>query len=374
MKHLPALASFASFALATSLAAQTYQLLPASAQPALELPNYTLIPLMQPASRVQAFYDAVEAGGSTLTIHELAFRYDGPIPQVGHPGPFQIQRLRIRVGATSVAMPEARFGANLTQPLTQVFDGAWTFSPDPGSVSPHPFGGPGTSLTFPFASPATVTIPAGGWLVVEIVMEGNNIANFGFAHALLDGITTAGGTSNGTALSFGQGCSTGGAAPAATIGSTGTYAPGAAHFVNGRNLGANAPVFAVFGLSNSTSPLGPLPLVLPGTACTALVSPDLAVLLFADAAGSIANDTQAAAFAVPADPAFAGLQIFEQLVAIAPGANALGIATSDALEVALGTIAPPAIGTYLVAHDSDASAEVANTVRPFGYALRIRTQ
>lgn len=358
---------------ATGLSAQSLLELPATAAPQTELADYALYPLMQPESRVQMFYDSTEVGSTSFTADRLELRYDGPIPQVGHPGPFAIQRLQLRIGTTAVALPGARFDDNLSQPLTTVFDGPWTYLPDPGSAFPHPWGGPSGTLTFVFSTPAPITIPVGGWLVVDLVMEGNNISNFGFAHAILDGVDTTGGPVNGTAQNYGQGCPPGAGLATPTIGNTGVMAPGAAHFVTGSELGANAPVFAIFGLSNTISHFGPLPFHLTGTSCSFLASIEVYSLLFADAAGTIAGAQAAAAIAVPADNAFAGLKLYEQLAAFAPGANPYDVALSDGLEVTLGSIQAPSRGTYAVTHDASATDPIATGIRAFGYAMRLRT-
>jgi hypothetical protein len=355
---------------AASLSAQTYLELPATANPASELPQYSLVPLMQPNARVQMFYDAAEVGSVPLTLTELALRYDGPVPQVGAPGPFTITRLRIRVGTTAIAMPGADFAANLTQPLALAFDAGWSYLPDNGSSAPHPWGGPNGTLTFPFTTPVPVTVAPGEWLVLDVQMEGNNISSFGFAHAMLDGATTSGGLTNGSAAAFGQGCSAGGAAPA-TASAAGLFGPGGAHFLSGQNLGASAFVLAVFGLSNTTA-FVPLPFQLPGTTCSLLASTDVTLGTFADAAGTVSG-AQAVPLSLAADPAFSGLVIYEQLASLVPAANPWGIVLSNGVAVTLGNFAPLGRGTYTVQHDADANATFANAVKPFGFAARLRT-
>lgn len=369
MKHLLP----AALLLASAVPAQNHLLLPASANPATELPGYGLEPFMQANSRVQMFFDATECGSASFLADQLELRYDGPLPRVGAPGPFQIQRLQIKVGATTVAQPAALFGANLSQPLTTVFDGPWTYMPDPGTAFPHPWGGPNGALTFPFTTPIGVVVPPGGYLVIELVMQGNNIANFGFAHAILDGAPTSGGPVDGTAQNYGQGCSTGPGQPAATIGTTGTHAPGAAFFVNGQNLGANAGVFAMFGFSDTQSPLGPLPLQLPGTSCAFLQSYDAYLLLVADATGMLPADAQNAALAIPARPVFQGTELLAQLMSVVPNANQWGFVLSDARRITLGNWSAAGRGTWTVSHGAFADAVVADSVRAFGYAVRLRT-
>lgn len=355
---------------AAALSAQNYSYLPATANPTGELSSYSLVPFMQPNARVQMFYDSAEVASGGLA-NQLSLRFDGPIPQVGAPGPFTITRLQIRLGISTVTAPGATFAENLTQPLTTVFDGPVTFLPDSGSQTPAPWGGTNDTLKFDFTTPYPLAVNAGEWLVVELVMQGNNISSFGYAHAILDGATTTGGITNGTATSYGSGCSAGGVAPAATAATSGTYAPGGAHFLTGQNLGANSFVLGVYGLSDSTA-FAPLPFTLPGTSCTLLASPDLTQATLADAAGAVTG-TQLA-LSLPANAALSGIVLFEQLAALVPLANAWGIVFSDARAVTLGSWAALGRGTYLVAHDLDANATYANTLRPMGLALRLRTQ
>ena len=363
--HLPCLCLAAA-----SLSAQNFTFLPATAAPVSELNNYSLVPFMQPNARVQLFYDSAEVA-SVGIADQLSLRFDGPIPQVGAPGPFTITRLQIRLGTSAVAAPGAMFASNLTQPLTTVFDGPVTFLPDSGSQTPAPWGGTNNTLKFDFSTPYQLAVNTGEWLVVELVMEGNNIASFGYAHAILDGATTSGGITDGSAASYGAGCSTGGSAPAATASTNGTYAPGGAHFLTGQNLGANAFVLGVYGLSDSVA-FAPLPFTLPGTACTLLASPDLTLATLADANGAVTG-TQLP-LALPANAALSGIVLFEQLASLVPTANAWGVVFSNARAVTLGSWAALGRGTYMVAHDLDANAAYANSLRPMGLALRLRTQ
>jgi hypothetical protein len=356
---------------AATLPAQNFVALPATANPAAELGNYSLVPFMQPNARVQMFYDSAEVASPAFVADQLQLRFDGPLPQVGAPGPFTITRLQIRIGVTAVGTPTAAFAANLTQPLATVFDGPVTYLPDNGLQFPHPWGGPNGTLTFPFLAATPIAVAPGQWLVVELAMEGNNIASFGFAHAILDGAPTSGGLVNGAAAPFGSGCSASPGAPIATATATGLFGPGGAHFLGGSNLGANTLALAAFGLSN-TQAFAPLPFALPGTACTLLVSPDLTVATATDASGNVAGDA-AVALALPADPALSGLVVYEQFAALAPNANALGLALSNGVAVTLGSFAPAGRGTWLVSHDTSATAAYATAVRAFGMALRLRT-
>ncbi len=359
--------------LSATSAAQNYLYLPASTSPnVVESSSYNLRPFMQTNSRVQLFYSATEVGGSLFTANALSFRYDGPIPQVGAPGPFSVQRLRVHVGTTQIAQPTASFGANLSQALTTVHDAAFSYLPDPGSAFPHPWEVPNTSMRIPFNAPLGVAIPAGGFFVVDVQMEGNNIANFGFSHAILDGFMATGGVANGTTSNFGQGCNAAIGAPAATISTTGTHAPGAAHFVSGQNLGASTIALLVLSGSNTTSQYGLLPFNLPTTNCNLYTETELSFVMFTDASGAIAPNAQMGAISVPADPAFAGVTIYEQFVSLVQSANPFGFVLSDARAITLGSFTAPSLGVYTVSHGADANAATADKVEPFGYALRIQ--
>jgi hypothetical protein len=372
MKTILLLGAAGLAALAVPAIAQNVLLLPASASPTSELPNYGLYPFAYTNARVQMFFDATEVGASSFTATEISFRYDGPLPQVGAPGPFTIQRLQIRIGATTVGLPDARFNANLAAPLTTAFDSQVIYYPDPGVAALHPWGAPNGSLTFTFLAPVAVSIPPGGWFVVEIAMDNNNFSMFGFAHTMIDAASTPGGPVDGQSVTFGSGCSIAGATPPATIGITGLRAPGAAHFVTGQNLGTNAAVMVLYGLDNTQSVFGPLPLRMPGTNCDLLVSADVTSLTFADGSGNLTAGLSNA-LSVPPDPVLAGFVLHEQLAALSPGANAFQIAFSNAQTVTLGSLSRPGRGTYLVGNSQSAIAPLATHVLPLGTAVRLTT-
>lgn len=361
-------------ALPTDAVAQRYLHLPATQQPnVVDLNTFSILPWSQSNSRAQFFYGPAEVGASSFTATGLSFRFDGPIPAVGAPGPFTIQRVRLNVGVTSVTQPGARFDGNLSQPLTTVFDGPVTYRPDPGSNFPEPWGGQNDDLTFAFNQPLSVTIPSGGRLVVEILLEGNSL--MGQAHAMFDAFGTTGGIVDGTIAPLGGGCplSPGGATPALAV--VGTVAPGAAHALTGTDLGANAPVFGVVGFDNAMSTLGPLPYTLPNSTCTFYSSFDLYWLMFADAAGTIAGTDPAAWLNVPADPSLTGLTLYEQLVAITPGANQpYGFAVSDAVTVALGSYTAPFDDVYMAAHSTSATFPYADEIEAKAIAVRFEIQ
>jgi hypothetical protein len=89
------------------------------------------------------------------------------------------------------------------------------------------------------------------------------------------------------------------------------------------------------GLSNETSPFGPLPIDLgalgmPG--CTANVSPDVTTAV----AGGGSSATWS--FVVPSSPPLFGLRLYQQALVLDPNSgNPLGAVMSDAAALILGT-------------------------------------
>lgn len=138
------------------------------------------------------------------------------------------------------------------------------------------------------------------------------------------------------------------------------------HFLRGQGLGANTIAIGLYGLT------GYLPdITLPGTNCDVFVSLDMMTPTLTNAVRR--GDRIAVGAVVPADPAFSGYTIYEQLAALVPGANAFDLVVSNAQSVTLGSGNPLGRGTYMVAHDLDANAAFANITKPFGFAIRFRT-
>ena len=349
-----------------ALPAQGDVSLPATANPTSELPNFSLVPFMQPNARVQMFYDAAEVGDPAFVADRMSLRFDGPIPQVGAAGPFTITRLQIRIGVTDVTAPGMHFQSNLTTPTTTVFDGPVTYLPDSGSQSPGPWGGTSDTLSFPFTAPLPIVVNPGQWLVVDLQMEGNNIASFGFAHAIVDGIAATGGPTNGLTTTIGAGCSVTPSAPAASLVVDGLVAPGGTHFLKGQNLGANRLGAVIIGFSDQPGgiPTGP-------ANCSLFTTPDVVAFLQYDGFGAL--PAMGIPLSIPANPMFSGASLFEQLASVDYTLSYDGIVMSNALQVTMGTFTMPDRGVYMVAHDLDANAELANTVKPFGFAVRFRT-
>lgn len=359
--------------LAAALPAQTYLHMPASQSPATqELGSFRIQPWTRTSARTQMFFDAAEAGRASFVATKLSLRYDGPIPPVGAPGPFNIQRVTIAIGATGVPIPGPFFAGNLTQPLTTVFDGPVTYWPDQAGSGPEPWGGPNDRLTFAFSQPVQVTIPNGGYLVIDLALQGNDLN--GQAHAMLDAARGTGGPVDGIVTSSGTGCSAVQGGPNAVILTSGVHAPGGVHSIHGSNLGANAPVFAMVGGSDTVAPFGPLPLTLPGTSCQIYTSSDFSFPMQADAAGSLAPFANGSTVAIPPLGLFQNARLYEQLVSYVPGANPWNLVFSDKRSIALGQISPPTPGFYAVSNGFDAAASVADESGVYGYAVRLEIQ
>ena len=352
--------------------AQTHLHMPASLSPELsDLGNWAEVPWTRPDARMQQFFSEVEVGASSFVATGLDLRFDGPIPMVGAPGPFTIQRLTVKIGTSTVPVPGPVFDSNVTGSPTIVFDQPITYWPDQGSETPAPWGGLNGGLSMAFTTPVAVSIPPGGWLVIEISVAGNSLT--GSAHAMLDGEVGPGGPYEGLAFSSLVGCSIPGGQPA-TITSTGVHAPGAVHFLGGSNLGANSPVIALIGLSDTQAAFGPLPFNLPGTSCFAFTSWDLSLSTVADAAGSIRSNDPRMALPLSTHNVLTGLQYYAQLAALVPGANRWNLVFSDKRTVQLGGINPLSMGMYAVWNGDSSTAAYGDAAQEFGFAMRLQTQ
>jgi len=363
--------------LATSLSAvagaQGYLHLPASLSPEInDLGTYAEVPWTRTAARVQQFFSQAEVGSKSFVATGMDLRFDGPIPNVGASGPFQINRVTIKIGTSTVPVPGPVFDLNMASPPTVVFSQSVTYWPDQGYVTPAPWGGLNGSLTFPFSSPVSVNIPSGGWLVIEIAVSGNNL--LGAAHAMLDAEAGPGGPFDGYAFNTGTGCSALGGPPA-TATTTGIHAPGAVHYIGGSNLGPNSPVVAILGVSQTQAAFGSLPWNLPGTSCFAYNSWDVFVNGVAGANGSIAAEDPAMAIPLLADNSLLGATYHLQLAAVVPGANLpWNLVFSDARTVQLGGINPLSKGMYVVSNGYSDTSPYADFAQEFGYAVRLHTQ
>jgi len=347
--------------------------MPASQMPAfVELGSYSLVPWMGEEGRVQQFYDAAEVGAQAFTATGLDLRFDGPIPAVGAPGPFTVDRVKISIGTSTVGTPGPSFAGNVTSPMTVVFDQAVTYWPDQGSFFPSQWGGLNGGLSFPFNAPVSVSIPAGGWLVVEFAISGNNLA--GAAHAILDAHQGTGGPYDGAASSSGLGCSVSVGAPPATITTSGVHAPGATHFLEGAELGANAPVLAILGASDTTALFGSLPWNLPGTNCTIYNSWNVFLNSTTDALGQTYANDPALAVVLGVDPALNFVTYYAQFASLVPSANQpWGLVFSDKRTVQLGGVNANTNGMYTISNSLSATASFGDYSGEFGYAMRLST-
>ena len=372
---IPALSALSTLVATVGVAnAQTFRHLPGSMSPAnSELNSWNEVPFMRTQTRLQVFYGANELdGASAFTADQLSLRYDGPIPRVGQSGPFAIGRMRIRIGVTNVAEPDNRLDANLTTPLTTVFDGAHSYFPDPGSGFPEPWGGPQGTLTFPFTQPASVQVPQGSWLVVEFTMQGNT--NLALTHALIDAGKSIGGWTEGTAVVSQTGCPASGTTPAAIV-PGGVYAPGATMSFGGSALGVASPVYTFLGFDDQNGFGTTLPLTVPGTSCRVYSTWDIGLPQIAGLDGSIPVGAPASLLPVPLNPWLNGAVFHVQHVALANGANLpWGLAFSDKLTVTLGNLTTPDKAIRTASDKDSATSSLGNVLTAEAVAMRLRVQ
>jgi hypothetical protein len=128
---------------------------------------------------------------------------------------------------------------------------------------------------------------------------------------------------------FGAGCAGGSVQPALRLDAGQLAWLGGSLQLRGTGLGT-LPMLAI-GLSNSTWSGLPLPLPIPGASpCALLVSPDVAHIL------PVLGGNSITAMPVPNVAALAGLQVFAQVIAAAPSANAAGLLASAGVAVRAG--------------------------------------
>ena len=129
---------------------------------------------------------------------------------------------------------------------------------------------------------------------------------------------------------FGRECANG-LGSGARMGFDGLPEPGGSFALTVRDAQPNGFAFSWLGFSHTHWPgVGPLPWQPVGApGCEVLVSVDAVRMLLVDA-----NGEAAATYQVPNLPGFAGLELFGQWAASAPG-SALGLSSSDAVAIEL---------------------------------------
>ncbi|MCC6671865.1 MAG: hypothetical protein IT458_12455 [Planctomycetes bacterium] len=331
-----------------------------------ELNSRTNYPLMRSSSRSQFVIGAAEIGTGAAMWNRLELRFDGPTLGTAG-GTVQDLRVFLAAAATEPASSSQVFAANVQGAPTLVFQAAnHAFGPD-GNVNPDPFGGPNGELRFVFAAPFAYQ---GGALVVEIRARGNSNQGAGVANCHLDAEEEPGvGASLGSQSPLGTGCGT------ATLGLLGQIAPGGTIAAFGQGYGQGLPVGVYLGGSRTLWGSIPLPLDLgPIGAQGCLVYSDLSIGLTgnADAAGRVNAFDPVFAVPVPSAPALQGAVVQFQAVGFKPGANALGLVTSNNVGATLGAWKAPTRGFVAHYHHLDADAPVAAWSAPMVPAMRFQ--
>jgi hypothetical protein len=362
-------------AIASPASGQAF-VVPASRQPgATDLNSAMPCPLMGTSARLQQFLAAGEIGTASLLLGRVQLRFDGPAP-AGPARTHQIQQLSLRVGVTGRAVTElgADFDANLTQPLMPVLDRvAWQFPTDTVSQpGPEAFGGPGSSLSFQLPAPVLLSLPAGGALAIELLVDGNS--NQGLDAAFLDFQDDNGTTVlPGVAITNGNGCPARAGAPLARLTTQGLYAPGTAIAFSGDDYPPNGPVVTFL-----TAHLLAQRLAIPGSTPTCWFYLDLTtggpfLLSIASATGAIAPGQPGTLLPVPRHPSFCGALLYAQNVAPTAGTpgNPLGIVTSNYRAISIGCTAAPAMQSWFAANPGSASAGIASFTSAGSLAMRL---
>jgi hypothetical protein len=349
--------------LAGALSAQIY--VPATSVPQTgELNSRTNYPLMRLASRSQFVIANRELGVASAQLTQIALRYDGPSfdSAGGTLGDVQIL-LAPASGEPSASTPD--FAGNVQGQLVQVAQRTNHVFPADDDVNWSKWGGNNGELTFLFSQPFPY---AGGPLVVEIRASGNSNAGTGVKNCLLDAeVDPLTGAAGGTSSSLGTGCT------GALLSVLGQLAPGGVVSTFGSGFGASSPVAVYLGASRAFWGSIPLPLALDPIGMNGCsVYSDLLVGRGAssDANGSVAAWQSAFGWPVPATTALQGGLLQFQAVAIKTGANALGVVTSNNVQVTLGSYVPLQRGFVGHFHHEDRDAPLAAHSAPLVAAMR----
>ena len=358
----PGFAAFAAL-VAAAAPAPAQILVPAqSALDPVQSNSRTNYPLMRTASRSQYVVGANEIGTGAVTLNKLALRYDGP--SIGAAGG-TLGTLEIWVSNSTVVPGQSSpvFAQNHGGTPTRVVQAVNHAFPVDDNANPTDFGGPNGELSFTFAAPFAYT---GGTLVVDLRARGNSNGGAAPADCLLDAEADPWvGPSGGSAAIFGTGCA------GTSLSVDGQLAPGGVMTPVGTGFAPNATLVQTLGSSRATWQGVPLPLSLaPFGAPGCSVYNDIAIQIGAraDGAGNLAAWT--AALALPADGGLNGGVLQLQVLALQPGSNALGIATTNNVQITLGTWRPLYRGYAAHFHHTDADAAVATLNAPVVLAMR----
>lgn len=328
-----------------------------------EANDRTNYPLMRAESRSQYILSPSEVG-PPATLTQLALRFNGPTYSAAGG---TIANLDVYLSNNGVApgLSSGGFDSNYTGTLTKVFSAQnLTFGAD-NSTNPGPWGGVSGEFLFVFSSPFNYT---GGNLVVEIRADGNTNSGATPSNCLFDAeIDGRAGTSGGSAVANGAGCH------GVAMEVVGQLTPGGQIALSGFNLGTTAPVFANLGTSRTSWGLIPLPFSLgmfgaPG--CFIHNDWALSIPMVPDPSGNIVAYSPGSVLSLPNLPSVAGAVLQFQYFTIQPGINPFNAATSNNVEVTLGTTTASARGYFGHFHHNDRDAANASYSAPAVLAMR----
>ena len=325
--------------------------------------------------RVQQFFqwDELPGGNRQVTMRGLSFRYDGPggrVPAVEQ----VIGRVTILVGVTNHGVDAlgAVFDDNLTTPLVTAFDvrGYRLLSDGLITLGPEPWGGPSGQLRFTFPTPAQLTVPQGGCLVVELRIEQGPGPSTTEPARLDAHEDPTDGDSSGYSVAEAQGCGYVTPMMPALQVTDGQYRPGTAFSVTGAGFAPGSIVGTWI-----TTGLDANPSILPGTpGCWSYLDLSTGCLLslgVADSSGRIGAGEPP--LPLPPSPGLCGKKLYIQSAGTAPRTafNTAGVITSNYRTIRIGCRADSPVRAWHVSQVGDSGARIATRSSPGGLAMRI---
>lgn len=307
--------------------AQTYRPLPDHAD-VVDGHGYSTLPFGGPSFRTQILVDGAALATNGAILQGIAFRADRAYASLAA----QVPNVTVRVSDTSVAVGamSTTFAANVTGPVTTVFQGTVTL-PAGGAVGAGPLP---WNVSIPFAQPYSFLTAAGN-LLIEIAA--NNPIGGGAATYILDAVQAG-----GTMTSFGAFGVTQGMhtlllfAPTAIAIEPRHLSPGhTIPFVSGL-VYAGPPVASPgvvgLGLAPLPTPCDLGPFGAPGYFAyvdTLVCSPH-------SWGPAFFGVTSTFSVPVPGNPMLIGTTIYAQSAVFVPTANPLGLVASNVVETRIG--------------------------------------
>ena len=324
-------------------------------------------------SRLQQLFEFDTTAPTTVQFETIEFRFDGPSASSAVLASIDEMSLYVGVTTRSVDQATAVFADNLDAPLSLFVQKSNQFLVGDLAAQSDAelWGGLFGELRFTADSVQSLTIPPGGSLVLELVVESGNLpVPAQFLDFDDDGLGTDP-IRAGIEVREGSGCIGPQGAPV-TLDVFGDFAPGGSLRTGGLGYAAETPVFVFLGpnlvLPRMTLPGTPncwtdLDFTTSGLLETAITGPD----------GSF-DPMERPPLPIPRIPALSGQLLYLQAASPVPVSpqNSLGVVTSNYRTITVGNPGPSRTRGYFVQNRSDRNAIAGESARPGSLAVRLR--